>query len=266
MSKRLTTPLAMLCGIVTLGALALLHSLLIGFLSGAVGMLAFGLLADTCVDWYQISSREGNSGYFVAGLALAGALLGLVIGVLCALKWAGSGFGASFFKAMGISVGTVLVLAGLAALLCRWQADLPPTIDGNRLLLEIELRLPSGDSVEALQGDSFLKLLTLEDRDIRRSEAGALNFDAAKQMDGRWIVAGEAPLSGERGQRLLDLQIGDRYTQGFLLPLPARPGNAFATWSGWLPKGTAEQPWPDSKLSYRFRIKQIIPPPAESEQ
>jgi hypothetical protein len=84
-----------------------------------------------------------------------------IIGVLCALNWGRTGFGAGFFKAPGISVGTVLALAGLAALLCSWQADLPPTIDGNRLLLAIELRFPAGDS--------FLKLLALEDQDIRRS-------------------------------------------------------------------------------------------------
>jgi hypothetical protein len=47
-------------------------------------------------------------------------------------------------------------------------------------------------------------------------------------------------VAGERGKRLLDLQIGDRYTQGFLLPLPARPGKAFETWSAWLPGGDDE--------------------------
>ena len=242
-------------GIVAVGAISLLKAALVALPSGVVGLLAFARLGEACVDWYQISSREGQSGYFIAGVALAGGGVGLAAGAVCGLKWGHSAGG--FFKALSIAVAIVMVLALGIAGLCRWRADIAPTIAGQTLALEVEVRLPAGATDHFKRSISSLNLTCIDNQTVRRSDAGILRIEQAREAEGRWIVAGEVPLLGDRGKRVLDLQIGNQYAQNFLLPLPAHPDEDFERWSEWLPKGTASEPWPDSKLSYRFRLRRI---------
>ena len=61
-----------------------LLSLVVACLSGALGMVAAGLLADRAVSWYRISSFEGGSGFFVVGMALLGLAGGFVVGLVVA--------------------------------------------------------------------------------------------------------------------------------------------------------------------------------------
>ncbi|MDD2761153.1 MAG: hypothetical protein PHH11_12770 [Methylomonas sp.] len=238
------------------GLMSVLQAVLAALPSAVVGVLAFAKLAEACVDWYQISSREGESGYFIAGVALAGGAAGLVVGAVCGWKW--SGTAVNLLKGLGIAIAIVLALAGAIAGLCRWRADLPPTIAGRGLRLEVQVRLPADATSEQFQGAaSSLTLRRFEGQSSYRSEDGALHIGQAEQTDGRWIVPGEAPLSGDRGKRVLEVNVGGVYKQSFLLPMPAHPGDESLAWSAWLPRGTPEKPWPDGEMSYRYRVTVI---------
>ncbi len=59
-------------------------SIVSAFLTGIVGLLAAGFVAAACVDWYGVSSREGESGYFVIGIAFLGLIAGFVVGLIVA--------------------------------------------------------------------------------------------------------------------------------------------------------------------------------------
>ena len=48
-------------------------SVVVGLLSAVVGAVAAGFVATLAVDWYQVTSREGASGYFIVFMALIGA-------------------------------------------------------------------------------------------------------------------------------------------------------------------------------------------------
>jgi len=49
--------------------------------------------------------------------------------------------------------------------------------------------------------------------------------------------------------------------------LPGHPGREYEHWSEWLPKQQSDgQPWPADKLSYRFRVKKVTPPPRPKTQ
>jgi hypothetical protein len=237
--------------------LTALQAALVAVPSAAVGALAFAKLAEACVVWYQISSREGESGFFIAGLALAGGLAGLVVGALCGWKWHGSAV--NLLKGFGLAIAVILSLTASIALLCRWKADIPPTMAGHELILEVEVRLPAGTAVGDLEdaAASSLNLQRFENQSLYRSEGGALYFEKAKQSAGRWIVPGTVPLSGDRGKRVLELNIGAVHKQNFLLPMPAHPGEESMNWSDWLPQGTPEKPWPDGEMSYRYRVTVI---------
>lgn len=234
------------------GLIAGLQAALVAVPSAVVGLLAFAKLAEACVEWYHISSREGESGYFIAGVALAGGAVGLIVGAVCG--WKANGSAVKLLKGLAWAIAIVLALATAITGLCWWKADIPPSIAGQGLRLEVEIRLPAGATANALKPASSLTLHRIESQSSYRSDDGALHIDRAEQTAGRWIVPGEAPLTGDRGKRVLELNIGDSYKQSFLLPMPARPGDESLTWSDWLPHGTPEQPWPDSEMSYRYRV------------
>jgi hypothetical protein len=243
-----------------------LSSLVVGMLTGALGVGCAGLVANACVSWYRISSFEGKSGYFVVGMALLGGIAGFVAGVVTA-RIVAAGANPGFLKGLGISLAVVLAVAGTAAALARLLADVPPEIDGRQLELAVEFRLPAGEiDPPPAADDTYMSLGTSSGGTVRRSERGSLDLAAARHEDGRWIVPGRAFVFTGRGQRIVDLVVSGETRAGFIVPLPGRPDGRFAQWSQWLPQpGPGSPPWPESKVSYRFRVEEIMPPPPEPD-
>lgn len=239
-----------------------IHSFLIALPVSLLGMFCGGFIGDRCVRWYRISSFEGGSGYFVVGLVLLGGLVGLV-GGFTIVAWQGAPGGAGYPKSFGTAVAALTGLA-LAVLGVCWKfAHIPPEIDGRKLTLEVEVRLPPGaPSPQDGNGDSFVHLQCVPGHVVIASEVGPLLPRESRLEEGRWIVAGRVPLFTMRGKRSLAFKLNDEDIPGFLAPLPARPGREFLEWSDWLPRPPASQPpWPDSRASYRFRVQWINPPP-----
>jgi hypothetical protein len=241
-------------------------SILVALISGVVGLLLGGLIAISSVTWYQISSREGLSGYFVILSALGSGILGFILGLITArlVAWNyGPGFGYELLGALGI----VLLAAGVSALLGRLFADIPPTIDGRELVLEVEFRFPDSfgqDKPPTAEGDWQFTFASLSGHTRRRYCEGTIQTDAARFEDGQWIVPTQVELFTERGGRSVTLSLRDATeVMSFLLPLPARPSAEFEQWSDWIPCQQANgQPWPADKMSCRFRV-QKTPDPTE---
>ncbi len=94
------------------------QSLLVSILSGLLGLIFGGLIGIACVKWFRITSFEGASGYAVVGMAIVGALVASVVGLVAA-RWSDPTFGTGLLRAT-ISVGvTALLIAGV----CRLFAD-----------------------------------------------------------------------------------------------------------------------------------------------
>lgn len=142
------------------GLIAALQAALVAVPSAVVGVLAFAKLADVCVDWYHIASREGESGYFIAGVALAGGVAGLIVGAVCG--WKASGSTVNLLKGLAWAIAIVLALAAAIAGLRWWKADIPPSIAGQSLRLEVQVRLPAGAAANALKPASSLTLHRIE--------------------------------------------------------------------------------------------------------
>lgn len=227
------------------------------------GLFLAGFIANACVAWYRVSSFEGKSGYLVVFTALLGGIAGLIIGLITARVVAahsGSGFG----RELGGALAAVLVIAGIATLLCRWCADVPPTIDGRELELEVEFRFPpTTDDTQppTATGEWAVRLDSISGQVQRSYYVGTVNSETARREAGRWIVPATVFLFTERSPRAISLSHNQQEACGFLLPLTARPNRRFENWSDWLPRQQPDgQPWPADKMSYRFRV-QIIPPP-----
>jgi hypothetical protein len=243
-----------------------LLSLVIAILDGCLGCVSAGYVAYLCVDWYRVTSREGAAGYFILSLGLLGGLAGCVLGLILARVVGGSG-APGFLKGLGVSAGVVVGLAGLAALISWALADIPPKIQGRILDLLVEIRLPVGEAQPATRvpGDSLLILGSVSSWNHvqRASWDGKLDVEKARLVDGRWIVPGSVFLFTTRGARSIALMLDGKSRGGFIVPLPGHPGHGDEQWSEWLPKskGRDGPPWPDTEISYRYRVERRMPPP-----
>lgn len=243
-----------------------LASIGVAILTGALALFLAGFVANACVTWYRVSGFEGKAGYFVVATALLGGIAGFVLGlVLARLVAAGAipGVGRGFGPGLGVACAVVLGIAAVVALVCRLLADVPPRLRGQELMLQVELRLPSGAaSPVELSGKSSITLGSVVARRRRSAREGTLAPADARLIDGRWVVPGEVFLFTGRGERLLEVQLDGKSAGGFLMPVPARPCAAHEQWSDWLPRPLpGHEPWPDDKISYRFRVRPIEPPP-----
>jgi hypothetical protein len=226
-------------------------SLLVALLAGAVAMLAGGVVAAWCVDWYGITSREGASGFFVVFMALIGGGVGTLVGLGLARGVAPLP-GMTALKAAGLAIAVVLAIAGAVASAARLLADVPPEIDGETLYLAIEWRWPAGRTPPRPQeGPGEVRLGTLSGATMRREEAGPLWLDDARLVDGTWIVPGVAPIFTSRGTPIVIAQVGTSSIAAVRPPLRRSPGREDLDWSAWLP---TEDSRAGAPTSYRFRV------------
>lgn len=248
-----------------------LISSIVALLTGLVGLFLSGVIGNACAQWYHVSSREGQSGFYVIFIALAGGVVSTLLGLLTA-RLIVAKFGSSFIRELGVALLVVLLLAGVWALLARLLADVPPEIDGRDLVLEVEFRFPAGegDAPPTAAGEWEGTLTSISGGAYRNREYGEVLGEQARLEGGRWIVPVRFPLFTERGGRAVAFgPKGAPETMGFLLPIPARPGSELLEWSVWLPRQQPNgEPWPESKPSCRFRLQKTLPtpPPPTAEE
>jgi hypothetical protein len=243
-----------------------LSSFFVAVLTAVVAAVAAGVVAGQCVSWYQVPSREGESAYYVAGIVLLGGFIGFLEGLILSRFLGGPGT-AGFFQGFGICSGAMVALAAIAAAVAWSLADIPPTIDGRQLDLIVEFRLPKGapQPVVSSEGNQhvFFGSMGSPGRPDRASKAGVLDVANARQENGRWIVPGSVFIFTSRGKRDVTIQLGDGHAMGFQVPFPGRPGRQYEEWSDWQPPLAGPgKPWPDTEMSYRFRVQRIKPPEA----
>ncbi len=230
---------------------------------GLLGFLVGGVVAGLYVDGYRVASFAGGSGYFVVGFALLGFSASAIVGVICARLAGDAGFG----RAMGMS-SLVVVMTGLTiAGVSRVFADIPPTIDGEQVLLIFELRWPAQETLApaSMPGLGHARLGAAAGQTIRRWGNGTLFVEDAHLVEGRWVVPGAVEVFTGRGTRLLDVGIGDTSLAGFVVPLPGQPGAKEREWSEWMPSPRAGAAPPPGAYTYRFRIVKVSEPAREEQ-
>jgi hypothetical protein len=238
-------------------------SIVVGLLAAALGAVAAGVMAQLVVEWYRISSFEGQSGYFVVGMALLGLIGGLLIGGIVSIR-VGAGSPSDFFRALGIASAIVLGIVGIIGGTARLLADIPPTLDGEELMLAVEVRWPDAHASTPAQDVPEARLILSSvgsgSRTLRRSQVGALWTEDARRDEERWIAPGAVHLFTRRGDRVLSVVLGDSAVANFLLPLPRRITQSDRNWSVWMPRARpGEPPLPDG-FTYRYRVQRTSEP------
>lgn len=238
-------------------------SFLASLVCGAVGLLTTGAVAAAYADWYQMSTREGQASFFVAGMALLGGIVCCILGFVLA-RVLGTEDVRGFLRAAGVAIGSVVLIGAVVAGALYLLADFPPKIGGDELVLEAEIMLPAGFATAppGFAGETEFLLGSVVNGTWRASRRGELDIAAARTEGGRWIVPAEVFLFTTRGERAIQARMAGALECAFRIPLPARPGPEFEQWSAWLPQPPAGSPsWPDSNPSYRFRVRRLPPPP-----
>jgi len=241
-----------------------LSSFFIAVLTAVIATIAGGFVGEGFVGWHHVPIREGESAYTVVALGLLGGIVGFFVGLVLT-RFVGGNGPAGFFKGLAASAGGALALAGAAGLVVWLLADIPPTINGYDLNLVVEIRLPAG-APQLVAGGPALKYIQLISshpftHTYRAQMVGTLQVAEAKLVDGRWVVPGSVYIFTTRGERSIVIPTSEHEAAGFDLEFPAHPSAKYEQWSEWLPRIMEGKPWPDTMMSYRFRIEEIIPTP-----
>jgi hypothetical protein len=240
-----------------------LSTFFVAVLTAAAGAFSSGLIAALAVDWYNVPSREGESGYFVIAFGLLGLLVGLLLGIVVSRTVAG-GTHPGFLKALGVSFAILLGAVGSVGGVARLLADVPPEIDGETLLLAVEVRWPaehaSSPATDTSEGYLRLHSIPAFSHTVRKSVRGPLWKSDAKLVDGRWVVPGAVEVFTGRGMRMLEVALDDTTSLGFQVPLPGRPGKKDLQWSDWLPRLRPGAPPLPHGITFRFRAQRTSEP------
>jgi hypothetical protein len=231
----------------------------VAFLTAIFTLFGTGTVAGLAAEWNSMSNFEGAAGFFVVGMALFGGMAGFIVGLVTSRVVAAKQGGARFGRSLGLSTGIVTVILALAAGASYLLADIPPEIDGEELYLIAEIRWPSSPKAgtptpPAIGKGPYLLLGALSGRTARKTERGPVFIEDARQENGRWIVTGVVPIFTNRGSRLLDFGANNKSIAGFIIPLPANPGEAQRQWSAWLPTTTTGAAPPPDQFTYRYRV------------
>ena len=236
-------------------------SLAVAVLTAATGAFAAGVVASLAVDWYRVSSFEGRSGYFVVAYGLLGLVAGGVLGLVVA-RVVAAGTHPGFVRAQVVALGAVAGIALVVGGTARVLADLPPTLDGETLLLAVEVRWPEGQPLPPTDDTSDARLslgsVGRFSRVQRAAKVGPLWRADARLEHGRWVVPGAVEIFTDRGIRVLVVEWNARTHVGFRLPLGGRPGRGDTRWSAWLPR--ARPGVAAGGVTYRYRVQRRSEP------
>jgi hypothetical protein len=208
-----------------LGLLWALGGMVLGFGAFAVGASLFA-------SWTNASNREGAVGYFVIGLGLVGAVLGLVAGLVW---YARSAPGGEKLRQLGQgALGLAVFAAVVAAAAWAWAQshETPVLYNGNTqadLLLEFRVASASAPSGPARQWLN-VEVTTAKTRPVALVLQDEVHEEAAQLI----VPAVQGPLI-RAGNRLvvarLQLPTGERH-EVFMPRMPRRP-DPKGGWSDW---------------------------------
>jgi len=226
------------------------------FLTAIAGGASAIFLTYKCIEWYRLQTHDGGDlGYFLVFVPL-GLICGFMAGAVI------SRFVSGFWLSSGVSIGGLVVLCAIGAFVARMYGEIAPRLDGDELVLQVELRSPAGWQ---------------PDNDARRAEGrscrlqplgpgnragtpiyGNLDWRSATQSDGQWIVPCAVKLISSRENRLVQYTFGKEWIE-FNLNLPRNPTAENKVWSAWITEGFSQEVGkpPKAGFAYRCRVKGV---------
>ncbi len=211
-------------------------------LTTAAGACAAFGVATYLIRALEISNREGASGYFAVFVIGIGLIGGFIVGLITALA-SHSGFWIS----QGYALGAVAILAGAGAVLPAVLNDEGPKLRGEKLVAEVEVKLPPGwspDNRAKFEAGGFCWIQyraedgTLEENPI---VSGGFTLQPDPETEGRWLTRCAVDLTKTTRGRYLRVFVGNRTDLTIPLPFPRSPRPADEAWTPWSTSGFLPQ-------------------------
>jgi hypothetical protein len=219
----------------------------VGGLIGAFGGGAIGALLASAM---HVSSREGESGYFVVFIALIGIVIATPAAVIGILYWRG-------VRKIWLLLGTIASIGGILLIVAAgfgiWYSAQPHYLNANGSTprLEFEIKPPPGVSVQSLAG-ARAELDT--DRNVMPADWSGENKNPG-------VRAGAVDLAFRTSKRLFVLKFSNGEDHIFNLGLPANPMKPqYRQWSEWsnpafTAKGGAQPERNSGSSDYQIRYR-----------
>lgn len=223
---------------------------------GVAGLVAGGLIGMAIAKMTDMSSREGASGYFVVLVALVGAVVGLVAGVVLFGRSAPDGQGAAFAGSSVLGVVALVAVLALGLWAFTTLRETPAMYDGAMATLELELRARVDDLPVTTSND----WLQLEVQTAKTRPEGDVSWSRAR-TEGvmRIIPVTQGPLV-RSGSRVIVVRVKDQRDEIFIPPMKRLPDRN-ADWSPWYTASTVEPPYgvvPAAPLRAIFELRYRI--------
>jgi hypothetical protein len=235
-------------------------SFFVGVLTGIVGLIVGSLAAGLAASWYRVPSFEAQSAAFVVSLAIVTGFVGFLIGITACRVMPHP----AFLKALGSANGILIGLVAVVAVVARILADVPPTLDGEQLMLAVEIRWPADHraSPAALPGEPALELgsITRMSHTQRATSRGPLWTSDAHLVDGRWVAPGAVEIFTTRGRLSIVAMLDSGNSHGFLIPLYGAPRKKDMQWTEWYPHVSPGSPPVADGFQYRYRVQKRSEP------
>jgi hypothetical protein len=231
--------------------IALLAGLLGAGLGAALG-LALGFALAAILD---ISSFEGAAGYFVVGIALIGALIGLPAGIVVALRLKGSrGFAATGGRTLAVlGIVAALVAAGIGYRLATVEH-----FSGGNPTMEFEIRLPAGMAAPERKAIDF------EMQAGSQRSGGLFKDNWMRREDNRVVLSGLVPLYTRTSSRILVVTLPGQPKLLFQIGLSAnpKPSTDYGAWQrvSYLDDRKQDSQPRKPKADENFEIRLKVPP------
>ncbi len=226
-------------------------------LGGAVaGLVVGGLIGMAIVKVANVTSREGASGYAVIGVALIGAVIGLVAGVVMYGRSAPAGQGTAFAGSgvLGVLGLIALMAAGVWAFMNLREA--PLEYGGAMANLELELRVPTTELPDSVTSRWF----NIEVQTAKTRPEGTVLW-SNRRTEGPYTIVPvvQGPLY-RSGSRVIVVTLSDRQSEVFM-PSMKRTPDPRADWSAWVRPRVVEPPYGaepktlESIVELRYRVR-----------
>ncbi len=192
---------------------------LIAFLAGAVGAglgcVAGFALGGVLAGVFGISGFEGGAGYFTASIGILAGFIGLIAGIVLALRYKGGYRG--FIALAGRTIAVLIAAAAMvtAGALVR-LATVEHFSDGNPTL-EFEIRLPAGMPAPERRTIDF------EMQAGSQRSGGQFNSEWMRREQNRVVLSGFVPLYTRTSSRILVVTLPDQPKLLFQIGLSATP-------------------------------------------
>ena len=135
-----------------------------------------------------------------------GIIAGLVVGVIVGICTKRAGF-AGFLTAQGLSILIVGAIAGFLTGIIYLGSDKPPKIDGKRLTLDFELRVPASVKIPE-QPDGFAIRVSLYANN-RDNRFAFIDWNSIVRQPDQITIPGHADLMTHSANRSLMASVGN---------------------------------------------------------